>query len=395
MSNKRILFVGDQQPLWRELQNYSPDGWSAELAGDQSSALTRLEQQPFDAVLVDFQMCGEKGVELLDKVKRRHPKAIRLILSDAGDTRGTVKCLGRAHQHLLKPCCAPTIYEALNHADALETRFPNDAIRELVGQMWWVPSPPAIYTRLLKETNSPDASVEKVAELVGQDPAVAAKILQLANSVMFALQVQVTQPLEAVMHVGLGTTKAMVLLAHTFSSFDQLSKTNFSSEALWQHSVNTGQLARLIAVAEGAGIVVEEEALAAGLLHDIGKLLFAANLPGAFTEAVALARTQELPLWEAEKQVFGASHAEVGASLLGIWGLPMPLVDAIQGHHCPAQQRTPTFTSLTAVHVADIFEHEKAGRAHDLVVPELNTEHLKSLGLEHRLEAWRKTAGLA
>jgi putative nucleotidyltransferase with HDIG domain len=394
MSNKRILFVGDQQPLWRELQNYSPDGWTAELACTESSALALLDQQPFDAVLVDFQMCGENGVEILDNVKRRQPKALRLILSDAGDTRGTVKCVGRAHQHLLKPCCAPTVFEALHHADALETRFPNEAVRELIGQMWWVPSPPAIYARILNETSSPEASVQKVADLVAQDPAVSAKILQLANSVMFALQIEVTQPLEAVTHVGLETTKAMVLLAHTFSSFDQLSKTGFSAEALWQHSVTTGQIARRIVDAERAGILLEEEAFAAGLLHDIGKLLFAANLPGAYAEALALARARKLTVSEAEARVFGASHAEVGACLLGIWGLPLPLVDAVQAHHSPGRQPTTDFTSLTAVHTADILEHETARSAPDLVVPELDIEYLERLGLEHRLEAWRKAAVL-
>lgn len=423
---KRILFVGGQQPLCEEFRTCcarQDETWTADWAGTGSAALALIERSSFDAVLVDARLSGSDGVDLLDKVARHQPQAFRLVLSDPEDTATTVQCVGRAHQHLVKPCSAPMILEALRQAGALAAWLPSDAVRGLVAQMWWVPSPPTIYSQILAEANSPDASVEKIGELIARDPAVTAKILQLANSLMFALRTRVTHPVEAVTHVGLETTKALVLFAHTFSSFDPLNKSGFSAEALWRHSAMTTQLARRIAILEQGGSALADEAFTAGLLHDIGKLLFAANLPAPFGQALALTETNSCTLWEAENQILGASHAEVGACLLGIWGLPLPLVQAAASHHSPSlslprmephaarpvrpqassldgrSSRAGTdtspgrpgcgFTSLTAVHAADVFEHEAGRKDSSAVSPKLDSDYLQTLGLESHIDHWR------
>lgn len=391
---KRILFVGEDQPLWQEFENLcggADSAWQADFAGTGPGALALVEQFSFDAIVVDVDLSGMSGVDLLDCLQQWQPKAVRVVVSDIENAPSTVKCLGRAHHHLLKPCDAPMMIKALNQALAMESWLPSDAVRGLIARMRWVPSPPGIYAQILKEMRSPDASVEKIGELIAQDPAVTAKVLQLANSAVFALQLQVVHPTEAVAYIGLETTRALVVLAHTFSSFNQLHLVGFSGESLWRHSVLTGELARRVATLEDSGPELTEQAFAAGLLHDIGKLLFAANLSEPFGQAVALARAQNCRLWEAESRVFGASHAEMGACVLGIWGLPTPIVEAVALHHHPSQSKGQEFSPLTAVHVANVFEHDATPAGNLTELPEeFDVAYLKRLGVDQRMEERRR-----
>ena len=390
---KRILFVGEDQPLWQEFERFTSEPnspWSVEFARTAPEALALIERINFDAAIVDEDLADVEGVDLLDRIMQGQPKMLRLILSDLENATSTVKCVGRAHQHLLKPCDAFMISHALNQALTLQAWLPSEAVYRLVSRMRWLPSPPGIYTRILAEMRSMDTSIEKVGELIAQDPAVSAKVLQLANSAVFALQLEVVQPAEAVSYVGLETTKALVLLAHTFSSFARLHVVGFSAEALWRHSVAVGHIARQIATSQSSGPELAEQSFSSGLLHDIGKLLLAANLAEPFGQALALAKAEGCALWEAESQVFGATHAELGACLLGIWGLPTPVVKAVALHHDPSRSTAQAFSPLTAVHAANVFEHEFQPGPAGFKPPTLDVNYLNKLGLAQRAEEWRQ-----
>jgi len=141
---------------------------------------------------------------------------------------------------------------------------------------------------------------------------------------------------------------------------------------------------------ENSGSEVAEEAFAAGLLHDIGKLLFAANLTEPFGQALALVRAKRGRLWEVENQIFGASHAEVGACVLGIWGLPLPVVKAVALHHGPARQGGSGFSPLTAVHAANVLVHETQSESTGGLPPEMDLVYLEKLGLDNKVEEWRR-----
>jgi HD-like signal output (HDOD) protein len=254
-----------------------------------------------------------------------------------------------------------------------------------------VPSPLKAYTQITEEMKSPNCSLEKIGSLIAQDPAVTAKVLQLANSAVFGLKLNVVHPAEAIGYIGLETTKAVVLLAHTFSSFDNLKLVRFSIEDLWRHSVEVGRMARRVTEMENAGQEIAEQAFVAGLLHDIGKLLFAANHAGLFGKVLRLSREQHCNLWEAEAQILpGVGHAELGATVLGIWGLPKSITEAVALHHLPWRQRGRTFSPITAVHVANILDHEHHPDP-DIILPsQINTAYLKDLGLAGRVEDWRR-----
>ena len=391
---KRILFVGQDQALFQEFQAHCPgpeSAWAVQHAATEEEALALCHQQTMAAVVADVNLNGKNGAELLDAFMRRQPKALRIIISDLADVESTMKCIGHAHHHVLKPCGAQTLLQALQQAFAQEEWLPSEPVQGLIAQMRQVPSPLKAYTLIVEEMKSPACSLERIGQLIEQDPAVTAKILQLANSAVFGLELHVVRPVEAVTYIGLETTKAVVLLAHTFSSFDHLKLVHFSIDDLWRHSVEVGRMARRVAEKENAGQEIAEQAFVAGLLHDIGKLLFAANHGGLFGKVLRLAREQHCNLWEAEAQILpGVGHAELGATVLGIWGLPKTITEAVALHHVPWRQRGHAFSPVTAVHVANILDHERQPDPSIILPSQINTSYLKDMGLAARVEDWRR-----
>jgi HD-like signal output (HDOD) protein len=391
---KRILFVGGEAAVWEEFQaeQIRPQaGWTAQRVNSAEEALALCHEASFDAVVADVGLSGMSGTELLDLLMRRQPGAMRLVLSDMADTENTMKCVGQAHQHLLKPCAAPTILSALDRAFARQAWLPSKAAQGLLAEMRQVPSPPKAYFEVVEEMKSPGCSIEKISEVIAHDPAITAKVLQLANSATFGLELHVVRPVEAIGFIGLETTKAIVLLAHTYRSFDHLKLEGFSMEELWRHSVRSGQLAQRIATMESPALEIAEQAFAAGLLHDIGKLLLAANQPEVFGKILRRAGEQHCNFWEAEAQLLpGMGHAELGATVLGIWGLPVAITEAVALHHCPWRQRKEDFGPVTAVHAANILEHE-AHPDHSIILPsQINSAYLTDLGLADREDHWRR-----
>lgn len=390
---RRILFVGDNPQWLEEFQNrFSAAGaiWSSEFAQSGAEGVTRISEAAFDAVIAEVQLPDCSGVEFLDEVILRQPKALRIVHSELVASEDSLKSLGRAHHHVAGPCTKAVVTKLLHEALTMESWLPSAAVQRLLTEMKHVPSPPALYLQITEELKSPGASVENIANLIAQDPALTAKLLQLANSAMYGLQLTVSNPIEAVGYIGLETTQALVLLAQTFSQFDQSQLGDFSIETLWQHSVWTGHFARRIALKELCDPDLVSQAFVAGLLHDIGKLLLAANLPREFSSALELAQMQNRSAWEAEAQVFGANHAELGGCVLGIWGLPAPIVDAVAYHHFPIRLLTQPFGPLTATFAANIFEHSlrRGQTSHSGV--ELEPAQLKNLGMGERIDEWQE-----
>ena len=385
---KNILFVEEQPKARRELEASLAgltDRYDMRFVGSGTDALEKVETMAFDAVVTELRLSVVNGAQLLNEVMQRQPRALRFVLSDLSDRQATMKCVGTAHQFLSKPCDPGTLSAALDRALAYENWLPSERVRTVLMQLHKLPSPPQLYFQVVRELQSPEASLENVGALIARDPAMTAKVLQLVNSAVFGLHRAVASPAEAVMYLGIDTTKSVILLAHSFSYFDQIRDSEFSVENLWKHSIRTGNFARWIAQREQADKQLIEESYTAGMLHDLGKLALAANLPGKFTEAAMLAASRGCPLWEAEEQVLGASHAEIGACMLAIWGLPIGIVEAVALHHHPTKFLSQGFCPLTAVHAANAIEHaESSGSAH---LP-VDADYLAQLDLDGRLPVW-------
>jgi len=125
------------------------------------------------------------------------------------------------------------------------------------------------------------------------------------------------------------------------------------------------------------------------LLHDIGQLILAFGLHEEYSAVIAKAQSKNLPVWQVEQEVFGATHADVGAYLLALWGLPNPIIEAVAMHHQLERCTAPGFSPAIAVQVADVFAHKFYATTTEVPPPSLDNAHLASLGFAGRLAAWQ------
>ena len=395
MTPTRILFVDDEVLLLQSLEQTlrrQRNEWETEFVTSGAKALELMAQQPFDAIVSDMLMPGMNGAELLGEVMKRYPKTIRLILSGHADKDLILKCVGSTHQYLAKPCDADALKATVLRAAAVQNTFRDERLKVLITRMDRLPSIPALYMQIVEALRKPDVTLEEVGWIISNDMAMTAKILKLVSSAFFGLGRQVSSPAEAASFLGLDTIRSLVLSINAFSQFESFELGKFSIEALWTHSLNTAATAKDIARAEGADHKLADEAFIAGMLHDIGKLVLATNFTEQFNEALQLMWKDNLEPYMAEQQVFGASHADVGSYLLGLWGLPVPVVEAIALHHWPSQAVQKQFSPLTAVHAANGIVRERDAASGQGQAGPIDLDYLTELGLDARLQAWRQAA---
>ena len=391
---KRILFVDDDAKLVgiyaRVLQSES-NHWEARSATSGNQALEMMNAAPFDVVITDLRMPGMSGAELIAAVRDQHPRTSRIILSGIADQEEVARCLGTTHQFVPKPVDMETLLSTVSRICGLDNFLMDEKLKALVGRMDALPSFPSLYMEVMSELAAPEPSITRIAEIVARDPAMTAQMLHMVNSAAFGLARKISNPLEAIQHLGTGTVRSLVLSVHVFSSFDQTVK-GFSIEQFGEHALRCATLARAITESQGAEPAVAEDTYIAGMLHDIGKLMLANSLPDKFQATVAYSVAHQLPLCAAETEVFGATHAGVGAYLLGLWGLPAPIVEAVAFHHTPGNSDLRTFQPLTAVHVADVLEGEKSKLSRPMPLSGLDVEYLTAVKVQNQLGAWRKLA---
>jgi HD superfamily phosphohydrolase YqeK len=221
--------------------------------------------------------------------------------------------------------------------------------------------------------------------------AIMTKLLQVINSPYFGLPRTITSAEEAVGLLGFDTVKSMVMAVKLLGHYDRIKTGDFSIEQLWQHSTAVAHNARRLVLLQTGNRALAEEAFAAGLMHDVGKAVLAGNFAEQYHGAQSLARKQQIPLWEVEKEIFGANHGEIGAYLLSLWGLPLNILEAAALHHYPIRTASKGFNALTAVHVANVLEYEAAAiRPEGEVFPLIDTEYLTEIGLVASVQTWRE-----
>ncbi len=394
---RKLLFVDDEpnvlDGLRRILRPYR-DEWDPSFAQSGQQALEMLEQEDFDVVVSDMRMPGMDGAALMAEVKQRHPHVVRILLSGQSDEETLVSSLRSTHRFLGKPCDPDRLRLELARAFALRDLLRNHSLRRLVAGLDFLPSPLSADNALARELDSDEVSVQRVARLLSRDTALVAKLLQLANSAYFSMAHHVSSVEQAVTILGTETIKLLVSALRLFGAFGARLCDASETATLHHHSVAVGSMARAIAQAEMQNELAREDALMAGFLHDVGKLVLMWRLPDEYKEAVRLAARGKIPSWEAEQEVLGATHAEVGAYLLGLWGLPDPVIEALAFHHRPRECAVDGWGPVVAVHVGDAFSH---GALDEDTASGggLDTAFLEQLELHNRLPAWREVCRVA
>lgn len=343
----RILFVDDEprvlEALERSLFELPPE-WEVECLPGATQALARLAEQEFDVVVSDMRMPGMSGAELLRQISIDHPAIVRIILS--GHT-GEDQALGAtpvAHQWLTKPCSSQSIVATVTRVNALrETVGPE--LRSAAGGIGQLASPPHLYAELQRVLNNSRGSVDMIVGVVEQDPAMCAKALQLANSSFFSRAGQANDVRAAVARIGMHVLQALALERGVFSR----GNTGVRPEdlaAMQRLAMRRALLARLLAPK-----ALRDTAFLAALLCDVGVQVAAVMKPAATRAALArVARGSAL--LDAELAEGLPAHALAGAYLLGLWGLPEAIVEAVTQHHEGRRPHPSALAVADVVHCA-------------------------------------------
>jgi putative nucleotidyltransferase with HDIG domain len=360
--------------------------WEMAFVDSGRRALDEMALSPFQVVVSDMRMPGMTGAQLLSEVHALYPRTVRLILSGHADKDLIMKCVGTAHQFLAKPCEPEALRSAIARASNFGSSVKSERMKQLIAQMDCLPSVPSLLNEITEKLQDESCSLDEVGAIISKDIAMAAKLLKLVNSAFFGLRRQISDPSDAATYLGLEIIKALVLAVNAFSTFEGRKSGPISLETLWTHSIEVASSAKRIAQVVNAPKAILDECFIAGMLHDIGKLALAANLPEEYSKIFTLAKDTGIPLHAAEESVLGASHADVGGYLLSLWGLPPAVVDAISYHHEPSRGNMECFSATTAVHVADALERE----ASEPGVKVVDTDYIAALELSEALQEWRE-----
>ncbi|MDX2477485.1 MAG: response regulator [Gammaproteobacteria bacterium] len=391
MLDRAILFVDDEPNILSGLKRMlrsmrkEMDFYFAE---NGPQALDILSKTTIHVVVSDMRMPGMNGAELLAIVQDKHPQIIRIMLSGQADEEMILKTVGVVHQFMHKPSDSDTLKRIFSRACALQSLMINENLKTLVSSLGSLPSLPSLYVQVQQVLKSPDYAVGDVAAIIEQDMAMSAKVLQLVNSAFFGLFNRVDSPAHAVKLLGMDTIKALVLCVGVFSELKPAGHKSYSIKDLWSHSVAVAAFAKTIAMAETDSKETIGNSFIAGIIHDIGKLLLFTTVQEQYVQAVEAAREEPFLLAQAEQQLFSADHGDVGGYLIGVWGLPGEVVEAIAFHHRLNKYPGASFSPAIAVQAADVIYYMLNPDQCVGKVPVIDEEYLNFAGLSGRFEHW-------
>src|SRR5687767_2502702 len=250
MDSPRVMFVGEDQVLWPELLRCAHDHWRFTFAHGADEALVALDEQDYDAVVANLTLPGMSGAELLQEVRQRRPDIWRFLRAQPESVAKANNWAGAAHQVIDLPDGVEDIQTRLNLAFTNQVWKPTPVAESVLSTCPLLPSPPKLYYRMVDLLSSPTASLERIGELIEQDAPMSAKMLQMVNSALFALQMKVNRASDAVLYLGVETTKAVVLMAHTVSCFHSLKRLAMPVEKILDISFRTARYSRCIAQKE-------------------------------------------------------------------------------------------------------------------------------------------------
>ena len=394
---RRILFVDDDELILRSVERVlrrpaSERGWELCFATDGNAALEEMTRAPVEVLLADANMGKLSGATLLRKVQERDPAVVRILLSGHTGLDVLRMALPHAHQFLPKPCDGELLRSTLESACGLRQILARPEMRQLVGSSNELPSAPRTFIELSNALANPNTSSRTVSDIIERDIAISARVLQLVSSAFYGLPRAVTSIGGAVAYLGVEVIKAIVLSVEVSRMFPLTqSIPDFSVEALQQTSMRATQLAKRILGHEPGGDVL----IVAGLLQDTGQLVLASRAAQRFGIALSSSAAHKQPLYEVELEMFGASHAEIGGYLLGLWGLPPRVVAAVAHHLEPQRSGSRIFDAAGALYVANLLLADPDVPALEEIPPKtaaLDLSYLRLTGVAHQLDEWRRLA---
>ncbi len=395
-TNTRILFVDDEPNVLEGLRNIlrrRRKGWDMHFVTSGREAREKLDEAPFDVLVTDMRMPDIDGATLLRQVQEKHPGVARIILSGHAEQELALRAIPVAHQFLAKPCEPAAFENVVARAVNVQSLMTNDAVRGIVGRLQRLPSSPHTYWELMGAMRNENTTSHDVAHILKQNMSMCAKLLQIVNSAFYRRSRRITDVEEAVTYLGFNTVRQLTLAAEVFARYSGANLGEMSLTRLEEHAQHVAQLSSRFFRAQAE----REDAYVAGLLHDIGKVVLATEFREETQAVVESMRSEGVSMHVAERREYGVTHADIGGYLLGLWGLPYAVAEAVLCHHEPERVEQTQLDTLAAVHAANrlmnrhsepvVSDGEAQPEAADALAP-----YLEQFGLAHRLPEWDELA---
>jgi HD-like signal output (HDOD) protein len=384
---RKILFVQpDQQHCEALKTSLHPqlNQWHTAFVVGAVAAFEQMESSPWDIVIANLQSDDDKS--FFFTVREAFPAIVRIGL--VNQTRSSLPVASLVHQFLMRPFRLEELAVAVERSCRLRDLLEGELMSRTVGDLGDLPSAPTVYMKLVEKLDQRDTSIEEIAEIVEDDVAISAKLLRLVNSALFRTSQEIATVQMAATYLGLNIIKNLVLSTEVYSQFEKTPKiAGFSIEELQVHSRLTADIARSMNLSRE----VRDAAIVASLLHDVGKLVLAWKVPVRLNWLMSTAADQQRPLYQIEEELWGITHAEIGAYLLSLWGLPTSITEAIAYHHTPARVPHCHFDALGAVYAANLLAHEHDGSTTD-TRGLWDHRFLEEMGVSDELPRWKVLA---
>lgn len=364
VARQRVLFVDDEPAILEGLRAVlrpQRREWDMVFALGGPAGLQEVESSRFDVVVSDMRMPVLDGAALLTRVKELQPHAIRLVLSGQTDAQTALKSVFTAHQFLAKPCDPDKLRSVVKRCFELNALLTGSELRALAGDVSVLPAAPTTYLAISQALTNPSSGIQDVARIVERDPSLCAKVLQVVNSAFFGLPRAVSSVSQAATYLGTLALRDLALAMETIAG--QRAKHAAFSPARYRafqtNSLAVGLLARRWLSADRRKA---DEAFVAGMLRDMGHLVLAGK-PALTSE--------------------GEQHAALSAYLLGLWGIPHAILEAVAFHEHPERVERVERQSIEVVDVVNACDAfiSRLSPSPFQAPPQLDVARLSALGL--------------
>ncbi len=229
------------------------------------------------------------------------------------------------------------------------------AVNAVLGRLDDLPAMPLSAAEILRLTKTPEVEIKEIEKVINTDPALAAKVLRIANSAFYGLRVPVSTLSHALMVLGLYQLRSVVIAAAYRGLYAKVPPiVEGLLNDLWRHSFVTGVVSRELA--KLVGLPQMEECFVAGLLHDIGQLVLARRFPEEYSKLFREAEKSGIPKSEVEKSRWGIDHTMIGGVILDRWKIAPGLTQYIRFHHDPLHAPEEDRRFCAVLYVADRFD---------------------------------------
>lgn len=352
------------------------------------SAMQMLETLGHDVDVMIAPDATDLGstTDLFLQARNNHASTLRIVLLDSSRQSSSDQLSSLVNRTLSRQSSPESLIGSVSAALQLRAVMCNKRLRNLVEKLPNVPTLPEKYQEIQTALQNDTATMQSIGRIIETDPALTARILQLANSAAFGLPHPVSTAGEALSRLGINTVAGMVLSHGVFTQFDQRTIRSTGIRDVFWHSSVMGQLARRVMADYTDNVRRIDQAMTAGILSDIGTLVLAAGMPDAMAICRRIVEKDGRADWDVESDLIGFTHMQVGAMLLSMWDLPDSIIEAVAYHHNPSQCPETQFTPLSAVHVGNAI----LKRQDETIVPNLDWPYIERINASDHVVTWNK-----